>query len=91
MSRIGHTSAAIVADVRFRRKIERLHARGPRAFAEVLAEIGAERSIQTIIDRTLDRHLEVPEQALDLVGADRLPPVPLHAVNDDAPPSPEAA
>ena len=83
MKRLGHITAAIVADVRFRRKVERLHARGPRAVLEVFAEIGARRSIMTTIDQTLDRHLAVPEQALEATGGDQLPPAPLHAVNDD--------
>ena len=80
MRRLGHITAAIVADVRFCRKIERLHARGPRAVAEVFAEVGAERSIMSIIDQTLDRHLAVPDQTLEAVGGDRLPPTPLHEV-----------
>ena len=92
MKRIGHITAEIVADVRFRRKIERLHARGPRAVLEVLAELGAERSIMTTIDQTLDRHLAVSDAALEAAGGNRLPPISIHAVNDDdVPSSPEAA
>ncbi len=68
MKRLGHITAAIVADVRFRRKIERLHQRGPRAVLEVFAEISAERSIGTVVDQTLDRHLAVSDQALEIVG-----------------------
>ena len=41
MKRIGPIAAALAADIRFRRKVERLHARGPRAVLEILAEIGA--------------------------------------------------
>ena len=66
MKRLGHITAAIVADVRFRRKIERLRARGPRAVLEVFAEISAERSIGTVVDQTLDRHLAVSDPALPL-------------------------
>ena len=78
--RIGPIAAATVVDLAFRRKIERLHARGPRAVAEVLAEISAERSIGTVVDQVLDRHLGVPDAALEVAGADRLPPAPLHEV-----------
>ena len=91
MSRIGHIAATTVADVRFRHKIEKLHARGPRAVAEVLAEIGAERSIGTVVDQTLDRHLAVPEEALEATGGDRLPPAPLYAVNNTNEPGNTAA
>ncbi len=92
MKPISPIAAAIVADIAFRRKVERLHARGPRAVLEILAEIGAERSIRTIIDQTLDRHLAVSDQALEAVGGDRLPADPIHAVSDDdVPPSPKAA
>ena len=80
MKRIGPITATISADVRFRRKVERLHARGPRATLELLAEISAERSIQTIIDQILDRHLAVSDRMLEAVGGDRQPPVPLHEV-----------
>ena len=92
MKRIGPLAAEIVADIAFRRKVERIHARGPRAVLEVFAEISAERSIGTVVDQTLDRHLALSDQAIEAVGGDRLPPVPLHAVNDDdVPPNPEAA
>ena len=40
-----------VADLKFRRQVERLHRLGPCVTAELLAEIGAERSIQTVIAR----------------------------------------
>ena len=80
MKHIGPIAAEHVADIRFRHKVERLHGRGRRAVLEVLAEIGAERSIMTAIDQTLDRHLEVPEQALEVVGGNRLPSPPLHKV-----------
>ena len=80
MKRVGPIAAVIVADIRFRRKIERLHQRGPRAVLEVLAEIGAERSIMTTIDQVLDQHLDVSDQVLEAVGGDRLPPVPIHEV-----------
>ena len=96
MKRLGPLAAAIVADIvadiAFRRKVERLHARGPRAVAEVFAELGARHSIQTTIDQTLDRHLAVPEEALEATGGDQLPPTPLHAFDDDdVSPNPVAA
>ena len=93
MKHPGHIAAVLVADVRFRRKVERLHRRGPRAILEVLAELGAERSIMSIVDQILDRHLAVSDQEIEIVGGDRLPSIPIHAAvnDDDVPPSREAS
>ena len=92
MKRLGPIAAEIVADIAFRRKLDQIHQRGPRAVGEVFAELGAERSIMSIIDQILDRHLAVSDQALEIVGGNRLTPIPIHAaVNDDVPLSPEAA
>ena len=82
MSHIGHIAAQIVADIRFCRKVEQLHQRGPRAVLEVLAEISAERSIGTIVEKIVNRHLDVPDQALEAIGGNQLTPSPLHAIND---------
>ncbi len=41
---IGEITAELVANMRFRRQVLRLHRLGPRITAELLAEIGAERS-----------------------------------------------
>ena len=37
---IGQAAAEVVADLRFRRQVQRLHKLGPRVIAELLAEIG---------------------------------------------------
>ncbi len=76
----GEVAAGVVADLTFRRKVERLHALGPRVTAELLAEIGAERSIQTIIDRKLDRFTGLAPEALEIAGGDRFWPSPLSEV-----------
>ena len=69
-----------IADLRFRRQVKRLHARGPRVVAELLAELGAERGIQTIIDEKVDRYASINDAALDAIGGREFPPIPLHAV-----------
>ncbi len=43
-------AADVVADLKFRRQVERLHRLGDRVLGEFLAELGAERGIQTVID-----------------------------------------
>ena len=73
----GQITAEVVADMRRRRQVEHLHRLGPRATAELLAEIGAERSITTIIDRKLDVYADLDLEALEAAGGDRFWPPPL--------------
>ncbi len=68
------------ADVRFRRKVRRLLGRGDRLIVEMLAELGAERLIGTIIDQMVDRYLALSDEALGVTGARDFPPVPIHRV-----------
>ena len=44
---IGQIAAEVVADLRFRRKVIRLHRQGSRAVGEFLAGLGAELGVQT--------------------------------------------
>ena len=69
-------AADAVADLRFRRQVERLHRLGPRATTELLAEIGAERSIQTVINRKLATYVELDTATVEAVGADFWPAPP---------------
>ncbi len=77
---IGAKAAEIVADLKFRRQVIRLHRQGPRAVGEFLAEIGAERGITTIIDQKLERYVDLDPEALGTVGADEFWRPPLHGV-----------
>ncbi len=76
---VGSIAAVIVADMKFRRQVERLHRLGPRVTAELLAEIGAERSITTIIDKKLATYVELDPATVEAVGADFWP-APLHLI-----------
>ncbi len=78
---IGEIAAEVVADLCFRRKVQRLHQLGDRVLGEMLAEIGAERSIMTIIDRKLDVFTELEPEALEATGGDRFWQPPLHEVD----------
>ena len=78
---VGKLAAEIVCDIKFRRRIERLHAMGPRPFAEMLAELAASHSLGTVIDRSLDRYLALDDTALDIANGHELPPIPLHEVS----------
>ena len=75
-------AAEVVADLRFRRRVERLHRLGPRAVAELLAEIGAERSITTIVDQKLATYVDLDIEALEAAGGDTFWPVPLRGIGD---------
>ncbi len=77
---IGQIMTEVVADLQFRRRVERLHRLGPRATAELLAEIGAERSITTIIDQKLNCYTELDPTALEAAGGTRFWPAPLREV-----------
>jgi len=77
---IGQIAAEVVADMKFRRQVLRLHRLGPRVTAELLAEIGAERSITTIIDQKLKKYASLDPEALEATGGDDFWPVRLHKV-----------
>ena len=77
---IGSIAAEIVADLRFRRLVQRLHRLGPRVLSELLAELGAERGIQTIIDRKLTTYVDLDPKALQATGGDGFWPVPVREV-----------
>ena len=66
----------------FRRRIEALLAKGPRATAELIAEILAVPLDHLSLDERLDQFLAITDEALDMAGGHDLPPIPLH----EAPP-----
>ncbi len=79
---IGSLAAELVAIPRFRRQVEHL---GPRAIAELLAEIGAERGIRTVIDRKLDKYSQLESDSINAAGGDRFPAVPVHLIEGGKP------
>ncbi len=80
MQPFGPIAAEVVDDLRFRRQVLRLHRLGPWVTAELLAELGAERSIQTVIDEKLDTYVELEPETLEMTGGDRFWQPPLHGV-----------
>ncbi len=77
---IGLIAAEVVANMRFRRQVQRLHRLGPRVIGELLAELGAERGIQTVIDQKLDTYAELKPETLEVTGGDGFWPVPVRKV-----------
>ncbi len=78
---IGPIAAEVVADLRFRRQVQQVHRLGDRVLGEFLAEIGAERGIQTVIDRKLDTFAAIDPEALEVTGGDDFWQPPLHGVD----------
>ncbi len=79
---IGQIAAKVVANMRFRHRVQHLHHLEPRAVGELLAELGVERSIMTLIDQKLDTYAEIEPEALAATGAGDFWPLPLHEVKD---------
>ena len=77
---IGEMTTQIVGHLPFRRKVERFHRLGPRVLGEMLAELGAERSIMMIIEQKLDTFAELEPETLRVAGGDTFSPVPIHEV-----------
>ena len=76
----GPIAAEVVSDMRFRHQVLRLYRLGPRVTAEFLAELGAERGIQTVIDQKLDTYAELEPETLEATGGDGFWPVPVRRV-----------
>ena len=73
-------TADIIADMRRQRHVRKLHRLGPRVLDALLVEIGAERSITTIIEQKIERYAAIDPLALEALGADRFPALPIHVV-----------
>ena len=62
-----------MTDLTFRRHVRRLHQLGDRVVGEFLAELGAERSIRTVIDRKLARYAELTPEQVEAIAQDIIP------------------
>ncbi len=74
------SAAEVVASLKFRRQVEHLHRLGPRVVGELLAEIGAERSIQTLIDQKINIYAGLTSEALEATDGGGFWPAPLREV-----------
>ena len=72
--------ADVIADLRRQRHVRKLHRLGPRVLDALLVEIGAERSITTIIEQKIERYAAMDPKALAALGGDRFPSLPIHEV-----------
>ena len=69
--------APVVADLEFRRDVERLHRLGPRAVCELLTEIGEQRLCRTFIEQRVRRYSEIDPDHLTALDGDTFPRPPL--------------
>ena len=82
-------AAEMVADLRFRRNVERVCSLGTRAVSELLSEIGAERAIQHLVDRKVERYADLDPDLVQALGGNRFAKPPLRLVRpDDEGPAP---
>ena len=70
----------IVANVRSRRNLERVHGNGVRLVGELLDELAREYGLGTVIDRKLEIYASLSDDALDATGGRHFPPPPLTEV-----------
>ncbi len=77
---LGEVADDLVVDLRRHHQVEHLHTLGPRAVAELLAELGAERAIHTAIDSKLKRYAEINPDALETTGGDKFWPAPIRGI-----------
>ena len=75
---IGAVVDDLLNNLIFARRVEQLHALGPRAFGEMLAEIGEQRGCRTFIDQRLMAYAELDPEVVKALGADRFPRPPLY-------------
>ena len=83
MTRRNPSAAEIIADLAFRRGVERIHGLGVRATAELLAELGAERGIQHVIDEKVARYADLDPGVVRALGGDHFASPPLVVVKSD--------
>jgi hypothetical protein len=78
--RLGKVVTDLVDDLRFRRQVGKLHALGPRAMAELLAEIGEQRACRTFIDQRLEAYSELNPELVKALDGDEFPRPPIYEV-----------
>jgi hypothetical protein len=68
--------AVDLRDQRFYRDVARLHALGPRALYELLAELGAKRLLRTEIEALVAHYAAPGPELVRALGADQPPRLP---------------
>ena len=74
------STPGVIADLKRQRHVQKLHRLGPRVIDALLIEIGAERSIMTLIERKIEKYAALDINAPGLAGGDRFPGQPIYLV-----------
>ena len=74
------STACQIDDPAFRRRVDRLHALGPRPLGEFLAELAARPGSAGAVITTLNRYAVIDAALLHDLGGDRWPVMPLYSV-----------
>ena len=77
---LGEVVDDLVDGLRFHRQVEELHALGPRAVGELLAEIGEQRFCRTFIELRLEAYCRLDPEIVKVVAGDNFPRPPLYEV-----------
>jgi hypothetical protein len=75
---LGEATKNLVEILIFQRNVERLHALGPRATGELLAEIGEQRHCRTFIEQRLAAYAALDPEIVRALKGDQFPRPPLH-------------
>ncbi len=77
---IGPIAAEVVANLRFRREVERMCHLGSRTVYEFLTEIGEQRLCRTYLEQRIRRYADIDPEHLAACGGDTFPRPPLYGV-----------
>ena len=80
MRPIGEVVDDLLDDLIFARQVEKLHALGPRAYGELLAEIGEQLKCRTFIEQRLRGYAALDPEVVRELDGDRFPRPPLYPV-----------
>lgn len=73
-----------MADFAFRRSVQAVYRLGPRAVAELLAEIICAHDIYPDVEAKLRRYVAIRPETLAITGGDRWPAVPMYQIRKKA-------
>ena len=77
---VGEITDDLVANLRFHRQAEKLHALGPRPYGELLVEIGEQLKCRTFIEQRLRAYAALDPEVVRKLDGDRFPRPPLYEV-----------
>ncbi len=80
MTAIPTPNSRLMANLSYRRAIERLHSLGPRAVGELVSDLAEAEDCNTAVLDLLYRYGRLTPQMVQKAGGDAMPPNPVHSV-----------